>query len=128
MREEYLSHLETEGLLDVEAASPGGGFKPVADVSGASARYRGNPSPQPSSGGSRVGLTPPPYPWPPWPNPSMAGFGPRGGRRYTPGSGSALSREGLTFPPDEWPPWPWPPWPWPGPYGGDPIPFPASRW
>jgi hypothetical protein len=39
------------------------------------------------------------------------------------------AREGLTFPPDEWPPWP--PWPWPGPrpdpFGGDPIPFPASR-
>ncbi|AZH25142.1 hypothetical protein [Haloplanus aerogenes] len=149
IREEYISHLEEEGLLDIEAASPGGGFEPVA-------RSRGDPSPQPSlgGGGSPVGLTPLPDPWPwppewpPWPWP-WPGPGPRPGpwpyadngdpvplpmdrmrrgtaidpRRSTPGSGAALSREGLTFPPDTWPvpPWPWP-WPWPGPRP-DPFPF-----
>lgn len=172
IREEYLSHLEEEGLVDLETGAAGGGFRSMG--------IQGNPTPQPSFGGtgSPVGLTPPPDPpwpwppeWPPWPWPwpgprpgpwpyadngdpvplptspgrrydvapwaamrrggSPAAFGPQGGRGYTPGSGAAMSREGLTFPPDEWPPWPWP-WPWPGPrpdpFGGDPIPFPASRW
>jgi len=170
IRREYLGHLEEEGLLGVETASPGR-FGPAA-------RRRDDPSVERS--GSPVGLTPPPDPWPwppewppwpwPWPGPGprpgpwpyadngdpvplpaspsrrfaetapwatirrrpTADFDPYGSRRHTPGSGSAFSREGLTFPPDEWPPWPWPPWPWPGPrpdpFGGDPIPFPASRW
>ncbi|AXG10098.1 hypothetical protein [Haloplanus rubicundus] len=80
IREEYLSHLEEEGLLDVETASPGGGFRPVA-------RTWGDPSPQPSRGAeSPVGLTPPPDPWPwppqwpPWPWPwPWPGPGPRPG-------------------------------------------------
>jgi hypothetical protein len=180
IREEYFSHLEEEGLVDVEAASG----RP-------SAHRRGNPSPQPNGLGfeSPVGLTPPPDPWPPWPWPPewppwpwpgpwpyaddgqplpmpadsrpipmpadrRRGFDARSamldagrGRRstavdprsqYTPGSGSALSRVGLTPPPDPWPwpPWPWPPewppWPWPGPrpdpFDGNPIPMPANRW
>lgn len=58
IHEEYFAHLEEEGLVDVEAASSGG--------RSAVARQRGNPSPQPSAtgGGSPVGLTPPPDPWP----------------------------------------------------------------
>ena len=72
IREEYLSHLEAEGLLDVETASPGGGFRPVARTWGEPRRETGSP----------VGLTPPPDPWPwppewpPWPWP---GPGPRPG-------------------------------------------------
>ncbi|WP_251344041.1 hypothetical protein [Haloplanus halophilus] len=176
IREEYLSHLEEEGLLDVESSS-GGGIRPAGGTSRPAVGYRGDPSPQPSlRTDSPVGLTPPPDPWPwppqwpPWPWP-WPGPGPRPGpwpyadngdpvplpmdragrddgwaslrgprrmaavdpRRLTPGSGAATARRGLTVPPDEWPPWPWP-WPWPGPrpdpwpVGGDPIPFPASRW
>ena len=62
IRADYLDHLEEEGLMDVESASPGGGFEPIQ-------RGWGDPSPQPSATrrGSPVGLTPPPDPWPPWP-------------------------------------------------------------
>jgi hypothetical protein len=91
----------------------------------------GDPVPLPSSRGRYADVAP-------WATMRggrpLADFGPQSGRGYTPGSGAATSPEGLTFPPDEWPPWPpWPwPWPWPGPrpdpFGGDPIPFPASRW
>jgi len=99
IREEYISHLEEEGLLGVEAAAPGGGFKPVA-------RSWGDPSPQPSraGAGSPVGLTPPPDPWPPWPWPPE-------------------------WPPRPWPwPWPGPrPGPWPFADNGDPVPLPMDR-
>jgi hypothetical protein len=101
IRREYLGHLEEEGLLDLETASPGGGFKPVA-------RRWGDPSPQPNAArsGSPVGLTPPPDPWPPWPP-------------WPP-----------QWPPWPWPgpgPGPGPhPGPWPYADNGDPVPLPES--
>jgi len=149
IREEYLDHLEEEGLADLEASSPGGGHS----ITGA----RGNPSPQPNAlrTESPVGLTPPPDPWPPrpwpWPGPrpDPFTFADNGdpvplpmdrGRRYDAGSPqmanpwnqSTPAVDPRRFTPGSgsalsregltFPPDSWPPWPWPGPRP-DPFPF-----